>query len=373
MTMTVPSENIITDRSARAALGPVRHEPLPSRVQFSYSTRFVSERVEADRGGFRLLAGADVAPSPGDVVIARVTEIANHKRIETEVSRRAILYPGAIVALAYGDRYAADQFLAHVPDSLDCCHLVAAGGIAGVVTECHAKISGPTQIEPLGLLSDADGVVNLIGSAPYQNVPVVSPAQSRPQVWAILGTSMNSGKSTVMSCLVNGLTKAGYRVGAGKITGTGAGNDRMHYLDAGANEAIDFTDFGYGTTFKLDFEAIRALTVNMIEVLSGDNDIVLVEIADGIYQDETAQLLYDDLFHASVDQVGFAAVDALGARAGVERLSDAGLKIALVSGVVTSSPLATAEAAAVVGEFGTPVVGTFDLTDPGVANALAVK
>ncbi|AKK10928.1 malic enzyme protein [Corynebacterium uterequi] len=356
-----------------AATGPRRTLPLPGRIQFSYNTRFTSAKVAANPQAYHLVAGEDVVPTPGDIVIAKVTEIRNHRRVETEVSRKAILYREALVALAYGNRYAADQFLAHVPDSLENCHLVAAGGIAGTVTEVHSKLAGPTSIEPLGLLATDDGVVNLIQDAPLKNLPVGEVAFERPEVRAILGTSMNSGKSTVMSCTVNGLTKSGLKVGAGKITGTGAGNDRMHYFDAGAHEVVDFTDFGYGTTFKLDFEAIRALTLNMIEVLGRNNDIVLVEIADGVYQEETARLLRDELFHSSVDTVAFAAVDALGARAGVHELLDAGLNVSCASGVLTSSPLATAEAAAVLRPVGVPVIGTFELTQPEVATGIGVR
>lgn len=355
---------------AAASLGERRSLALPERVQFSYTTRFVSEMVAADREAFSLSAGADLMPAPGDVVIARVTEIVNHKRVETEVSRKAILYPGALVALAYGHRYAADQFLAHVPGNLDHCHLIAAGGIAGLATEWHSDIIGPTEIEPIGLLTRGDKFVNVLDAAPYSNTPVHSAPVDRPEVIAVLGTSMNSGKSTVLGTLANGLSKAGYRVGAGKITGTGAGNDRMLYHDAGANEVMDFTDFGYATTFRQDFDSLRALSVNMIDVLSANNDVVLVEIADGIYQEETARLLRDDLFHDSVDQVVFSAVDALGARAGVEALVDANLTVGCASGVMTSSPLATREAQEVLAAVQVPVIGTSDLSDPEVAGSL---
>ncbi|AWB82072.1 hypothetical protein C3B44_06660 [Corynebacterium yudongzhengii] len=167
------------------------------------------------------------------------------------------------MALAYGDRYAADQFVAQVPADLRPCHLVAAGGVAGVATEMHAKLIGPTEIEPIGLLADHNGIVNLLACAPYANLPVLSAPRQRPRVIAVLGTLMNSGKSTVMSCAINGLMRAG--------------KDRMHYLDAGAAEAIDLTDFGYATTFKLNFEAIRALSVYMVDTLGAYNDIVVVE------------------------------------------------------------------------------------------------
>ncbi|WP_394280543.1 DUF1611 domain-containing protein [Corynebacterium sp.] len=365
-------ENLPTGPAA-ASQGERRTEPLPKQhIQNSYTCRFITEPYHANREAYHLIAGADVAPRAGDVVLARVVGIHNHKRVETEVSRKAILFDRNLILLAYGHRYAADQFLAHVPDNLDYCHLVAAGGIAGVVTESHANMDDPTLIEPLGLLATEDGVVNIKDYAPHSNETRTSKPEGLPEVIAVLGTSMNSGKSTTMACLANGLTKAGKKVGAGKITGTGAGNDRMIYHDAGAKEVIDFTDFGYGTTFKMDFEKIRDLTVNMVEVLAKEKgcDVVIVEIADGVYQTENARLVRDELFHDVVDKVVFSAVDALGARAGVQTLQEAGLEVACATGVMTASPLATKEAAEVLQDLNVPVHGTFDLTIKKVAAKL---
>ncbi|HEY4536221.1 MAG TPA: DUF1611 domain-containing protein [Enteractinococcus sp.] len=350
---------------------------MPARVQASYTTRFVGAAVDADPAAFHLLAGDSVVPHSGDVVIARVMEILNHKRVETPESRKAILFEGALIMLAYGNRYAADQFLAHVPDSLEPCHLVAAGGIAGTVTMAHEKMEDPTMIEPIGLLANQHGVVNIADYAPHQ-LPTSSDAalgvlehQPRPEVIAVLGTAMNSGKSTTMACLINGLVQSGRRVTAGKITGTGAGNDPMIYHDAGAARVLDFTDFGYPTTFKLNMADIKALTLGLVEELSdAETDVVVVEIADGIYQEETAQLLRDKVFQDTIDQVVFSATDALGARAGVQELQAAGLRVAVASGVMTASPLATIEARQVLD---VPVIPTFDLTHPEEAAALLVR
>lgn len=357
---------------------PVTHSSVPHRVQASYTTRFVGAALDERPADFHVRSGEAVVPRSGDVVIARVTEILNHKRVETPESRKAILFEGALIMLAYGNRYAADQFLAHVPDSLAPCHLVAAGGIAGVVTESHEKMEDPTIIEPIGLLADHNGVVNISQFAPHQTPGELNGGasggsdQRRPEVIAVLGTAMNSGKSTTMACLINGLTQSGRSVGAGKITGTGAGNDPMIYHDAGADQVLDFTDFGYPTTFRLNMAELRALTIGLVQQLTQTStDVVVVEIADGIYQEETAQLLRDDIFQQTVDQVVFAASDALGACAGVQELQAAGLRVAVASGVMTSSPLATVEARRVLG--GVPVIPTFDLTQPDCAAALLVR
>ncbi|MDN6350293.1 hypothetical protein [Yaniella sp.] len=117
---------------------------------------------------------------------------------------------------------------------------------------------------------------------------------------------------------------------------------------------------------------LRALTIGLVQQLTqASTDVVVVEIADGIYQEETAQLLRDELFQQTVDQVVFAASDALGARAGVQELQAAGLRVAVASGVMTSSPLATVEARSVLN--GVPVIPTFDLTQPDCAAALLVR
>lgn len=384
--MTTTFASIPTPVSAPASAEQLLRNPaalslprtaVPTRVQASYTTRFVEAAVDANRDDYHLRTGLGVQPQPGDVVVARVAEIGNHKRVETAESRKAILFEGSLIMLAYGNRYAADQFLAHVPDTLQQCHLVAAGGIAGMVTEAHENMDEPTLIEPLGLLADDHGVVNISGFAPLHfddDAALVRLRTGRPEVFAVLGTSMNSGKSTAMACLINGLTASGRTVAAGKITGTGAGNDPMLYQDAGATEVLDFTDFGYPTTFKATLAELRSLTVNLVDTLSATGaEVAVVEIADGVYQEETAALLNDPIFHEVIDQVVFTASDALGAKAGVEVLRAAGLQVAAATGVMTSSPLATVEAYTVLKSAEVPVIGTIDLTCPHSSAELLMR
>ena len=96
-------------------------------------------------------------------------------------------------------------------------------------------------------------------------------------------------------------------------------------------------------------------------------DVVLIEIADGVYQGETSRLLMDEEFGKVVDRVVFAAGDSLGAVGGVGAMAGLGRTPGAVSGVVTSSPLATAEARRALD---VPVIGTFDLGTPEVARGM---
>jgi hypothetical protein len=103
------------------------------------------------------------------------------------------------------------------------------------------------------------------------------------------------------------------------------------------------------------------------ELASSGPDVVLVEIADGAYQVETARLLDDPVFTRYVDQVIFTAGEALSGVAGVELMRRHDLRVAAVSGRVTSSPLAAREARSVLD---VPVIDTLDLCEPEVALAM---
>ncbi|MCT1691770.1 MULTISPECIES: DUF1611 domain-containing protein [Brevibacterium] len=374
-----PATSAAADRSVAAAAPTAAPAAQPlrqrlERAKWAYSTRFAKQFVELSTD-VELITDPDYAPQAGDVVLARVLEIGQHKRLESPDSRKALLFPGDEIVVAYGARYAPDQFHAVVPPALSDCHLAAAGGMAAAVIEQHASVDAPTQIQPIGVLRDQSGAITLTRAA-HRSVDtgitaVTQRRGHRVPVIAVLGTSMNSGKSTTLACLANGLAAAGLRVAAGKATGTGAGNDARLFADAGAAHVLDFTDFGYCSTFQLSLTEVRDLFLTLVDELAGgpagstvDADVVLVEIADGIYQGETAQLLADAEFAGVVDHLVFSAGDALGAVGGVSVLRSLDREPALVSGVVTASPLAAAEARTALD---VPVTGTYELCLPEIA------
>jgi hypothetical protein len=370
MTTTLSSYGIAAEqpalrtvRGSAEALEPIRLV----RAKKAYTTRFLADRLERSPGGYFLHHGTGVVPEPGDVVLAKVVGVGQHPRLESPASRRQLLFLGDEILVAYGHRYAPDQFLAEVPADLGQCHLIAAGGVAGLVTARHSLMGQPTQLAPIGLLGDAGGILNLSRLAPRVMQPVAAASHEtrRPRVVAVLGTSMNSGKSTAVSCLVRGLSEAGLVVSAGKVTGTGSGNDPGMFADAGAERVLDFTDFGYPTTFQLDFGQIRGIFKDLVNALSETStDVVVLEVADGVYQSETRRLLADPMFRAVVDRVIFAATDALGAIAGLQVLRSANIDVAAISGVLTSSPLAAREAGEATD---IPVLATGSLCEPSVA------
>ncbi|MBA3955340.1 MAG: hypothetical protein H0X58_01575, partial [Acidimicrobiia bacterium] len=156
---------------------------------------------------------------------------------------------------------------------------------------------------------------------------------------------MNAGKTTAAAFLVNGLVGAGLSVGAAKITGTGAGGDVWMMVDAGAIPVLDFTHGGCPSTYRCPAEQVREVLLALTGHLSAAGvDAVVLEVADGVFQTETAALLADSAFAGAVDGIVFAASDALGAVAGVARLRALNHPVVAVSGLLTASPLATREA-----------------------------
>lgn len=329
--------------TVESALDPLRL----MRAKHSYAMR----RIPLD-GPLKLLSG-EVAPRSGDLVLARVQHLGQHAKIELPTGRRASLFAGDEIVVCYGERYAPDQFEAHVPDNLGPCHLVAAGGIAAVCSDKHDSVKAPTQIKPIGLVADADG--RRLNLADHTLSAAVSPTQT-PPVIAVAGAMMNAGKTTCAASLIRGLKRRGLLVGVAKVTGTGAGGDRWLMVDSGADAVLDFTDVGAASTAGLSPSRVEGIFNTLVDHLAAAAvDVIVVEVADGLLQRETAMLLDSPSFKARCTGVIFAAKDALGAAAGVRHMESEGHTVLAVGGVLSASPLATREARRIVA---VPVVTT---------------
>ncbi len=287
-----------------------------------------------------------VVPKAGDLVLAKIVSLGQHKRIEQTDGRRAFLHAGDEIILSYGARYAADQFEGYVPDDLSECFMVAAGGIAATYSSKNARVKNPTKIQPIGILCDKNReVINLKrGALPQIMAPKTA---SNPHIIAIVGSGMNAGKTTVAANIIHSLSKENLSVAALKITGTGAGGDMWQYQDAGAVVAYDFTDAGYPSTFKTPYDELKEIMTTLINAArSKKPDVIVIEIADGLLQEETNHIIGSDWFKAQIDCLVYATRDGLSASAGVDILLAQKLPLIAISGMLTSSPLCTREAAA---------------------------
>ena len=314
--------------------------------------------------GTRLLVDK-VTPNVGDLVLARVRKIGQHKKIELTNGRRARMFVGDEIVVVYGNRYAPDQFEAVIPDTLAVCHLVAAGGIASKLLCKHDSMQDPTVITPVGLLGNDKGKsINLSDFA----LKRINCNGGRPLTIVVAGTSMNAGKTTTAASLIKGLTAFGMKTGAAKISGTGAGGDIWFMKDSGAKVVLDFVDAGFPSTYRLSFNQVEEIAGILTSQLhSFGVDAIVLEVADGLYQEETANLLKSKNFRKSMDGMIFAAKEAMGGKAGVEWLRQHDIPVLALSGALTGSPLAIREAMEVVD---IPVVTSETLSRPTVAEQL---
>lgn len=331
---------------------------VPSDAKWTFTTR----RVErTDVAG----SSTDIASAvSGDLVLAQVVKIGHHKRLQLAEGRPSESYLGDYTVLTCGDRYAPDQFegVAELcPDGVD---LLAGGGLVGRMRHKNGRVAQPTRLKPVGLLTDSAGKV--INIARYA-LPAHK-ARGHIPVIGVVGASMNAGKTTAVASLAHGLRRAGLRVAAIKVTGTGAFGDFNAYQDAGATVVADFTDAGMASTYRRPLAQIEQGFDDLIgHAAEQDADVAVIELADGIFQEETAALLRGSRIRDNLSGVMFAAPDALSAVGGVNFLRDLGLEPFAVSGMVSRSPLAAAEAEAVTN---TRVVSREALRDPDIVTTL---
>ncbi|WP_119393688.1 P-loop NTPase family protein [Salinibius halmophilus] len=301
----------------------------------------------------------DAQPKAGDLVLARVTEIGHHTKIERPDGRKAKMFLGDLIIVAYGNRYAPDQFESELPEDLSPCHLVAAGGIASRALAWHDRILKPTSIEPVGMITNQEGEVINLRHYQVEDKPA---AFKRPNIYLVAGTAMNAGKTTTAAFLINGLKAAGQCVAALKVTGTGAGGDLWLMQDAGADFALDFTDAGMATSYLEDIDYVKQSTRKLVNFVASQGvDSIVIEVADGLLQRETHALLIDEDFNKMVDCAIFTARDAMSAIEGVRWLGQHHYPVAFVGGVISRSPLARREAESAIG---LPIYGLEQLVDP---------
>lgn len=352
-------------KSARHGLGQSFYEAERlRRASWAFTTR----RVRHD-DSFRISRGP-MTPRAGDLVLARVDVLGHHRGLQLWSGRRKNLFPGDEIVVAYGNRYAPSQFEAVVPRTLGPCQLVAGGGVAAKALTWHSRISrGPTLITPIGLLLRPDGrPASLQDHAIDLVEELIEPC---PPSIAVVGTAMDAGKTSSAAFLVRGLTRAGLRVGFAKVTGTGAGGDTWLLQDAGADPVLDFTDAGYVSTYRVSLPEIERVLVTLVAHLTKAGvDAVVLEVADGVLQPETAALLESPVFGSIAGSVLFTACDAMGALAGVGWLNQRGLPIAGLAGVLTAAPLQRAEASAATG---LPTFARDELAEADVARKILAR
>jgi len=332
-----------------------------NKAKWAFSTRRVL------RQDATLMTDDLASAVSGDLVLGRVEHIGSHKKIQLAEGRASVLYNGDLVVLACGDRYAPDQFEGLAELNPLGADMLAGGGVLGRMRHRHSRMSPPTRIAPLGLLTNTFGKVIKLQDYALEEM-------ARPSgmiVIGVVGASMNSGKTTAVASLAHGFHRAGHKVAAIKATGTGAFGDFNAFVDTGVHFVADFTDAGMVSTYRQPLSKIEAGLNSLLAHASRNGcEVAVVELADGVFQKETADLLKNSEIRDGFAGVFFAAPDALASAGGIAALREMGIEPTAITGMVSCSPLGAAEAQEATG---VAVITRNELCDPAKANSLLAQ
>ncbi len=304
-------------------------------VKWTWSCR-VLESFE----GYTIDRDVRLVPQPGDLVLVRIEEIGAHYRIVTADNKRLRIFPGDHFVGVFGNRYATDAFEAEV-NGLSNLSLLTAGGMIGTVKSKHKDTGKPTKVSFAGFLNDRRGHrFNLIDRTFVSSFP----QKAVNNLILVVGTSMNSGKTTTSTKLIKGLCDKGLRVAACKLTGSVSNRDQDEMRSARPNIVIDFSDYGFPSTYLCSKEELVSLFHTMLaEVEKINPDVIVMEVADGILQRETAMLLNEPSVSGAIKGLLLTAKDGLSALYAIEKLKLTPHKVIATSGAMTSSPLSVRE------------------------------
>ena len=307
------------------------------RIKKSNSCKYVSD-FKIDRNILKTHK-----PKAGDVAIFKVMEIGWSNAIQDFEGRNCFIFEGDQVLLTFGNRYASNQFEAYVPDGYqEEYDLVSKGGIAANVASMYFELEdiGATKLKLIGYATDGKNVINSIYH--HRKEEQFEPfTQNNFKTILALGSSMDSGKTTTAAFLCRGLKKAGHKVAYIKLTGTVYNKDRMLCYDCGADYVSDFSEFGYPSTYLCSIDEILNIYAGLLKDVAAQNpDYLVIEIADGLYQGETNELINHLPFTDAIDHVILSCSDSLAVHTGVGILSPIfGEKLFALGGLFTGSPL----------------------------------
>ncbi len=282
-------------------------------------------------------------PKAGDLAVFEVKKVGKHSKMQIVGGRLRHIFPGDQILATFGNRYATGQFEGYVPGKqVEEYHILGQGGAVGILHSTHDKWAkvGPTTLRLLGYAVDRKG--SIINTKYYSQEEIkFNPNKVYPfQTILSVGSSMDSGKTTTAGFLARGLRKAGKRVAYIKLTGTVYTKDKEFVEDCGAYKVLDFSDYGFPSTYMCSLEELLNLYTSLLHsIVPSQPDYIVIEVADGLLQRETNMLLFYPGFMNTIDHVILSCGDSMGVPFGLELLTGIGHRPFALSGLFTASPL----------------------------------
>lgn len=275
----------------------------------------------------------------GNVIAVRtLTDNATYNTLELVTGRMAKINRGDIIAGVLGYRRALKGFVGDVPATVavgDRLHLLNLGGLIGQCLGHHHSLNNAIEVEVIGMPVRDGRIMNIAENAisPLDTLDVKTP------LVLVAGTCMNSGKTYAATEIIKHLARAGMQVAAAKLSGVACLRDTLNMQDHGAVKTMSFLDCGLPSTVGVT--DLAPVAKGVIARLAKDNpDAIVIELGDGILGGYGVDTIFTDneLMKATAALV-FCASDFVGAWGGRELLAAQGVKIDVVTGPVTDSPM----------------------------------
>jgi hypothetical protein len=258
------------------------------------TSRLRLDRIASSTRNARLapdvIVGEDVVAREGYVLAVRILEDkSTYNTVEDLAGRMVSLRAGDVLAGTLGSRRALRGYAGEVPSEIsvgDVINVLNLGGILGRCTSSNPDIGPPFQAEVLGAVLAFPELGDRVGRPATIADGAIPPAdalETTVPVVYVAGTCMNAGKTVAATELVRGLSRAGLRVGACKLTGVSLMRDTLSMLDAGAVAALTFNDAGAASTHAgMTVPIARGLFNRLARERGGKPDVIVAELGDGI-------------------------------------------------------------------------------------------
>lgn len=271
------------------------------------TTRLRLDRIASSTQNARLapdvMVGDEIVAREGYILAVRILDDkSTYNTVEDRSGRMMSLRAGDVLAGTLGVRRALRGYAGEVPSQLavgDVINVLNLGGILGRCTSSNPDIGPPFRAEVLGAVLAFPDLGDRVGRPASIADGAVPPAEllecTTPVVY-VSGTCMNAGKTVAATELVRGLTRAGFRVAACKLTGVSLLRDTLSMLDAGAVAALTFNDAGAASTHAgMTVPVARGLFNRLTKERTARPEIIVAELGDGILGEYGVQdILLDD-------------------------------------------------------------------------------
>lgn len=233
--------------------------------------------------GAELRLSSYIVAEPGYVVAVRALEEKDvYNQVECQDGTFQTIRAGDVLVGVLGERQALKGYSGAVPATVevgDTLHVLNLGGIIGQCTSAVPDLGPALKVEVLGAVVTDKGGQTAHARIQEGAIPAQPALAASAPLVMVSGTAMDTGKTAAAGVLVEGLSSAGYRVAAAKLTGASLMRDVRTMEAKGAVKVATFTDAGVVCSTH---GAIVPAAKGIIDHLNQSNpDAIVLELGDG--------------------------------------------------------------------------------------------